>query len=191
MSAPKLVLLRSEKWDAIWIDYLRGLSFTALAEAHGVSRRAIGRHAQRHGWEKARRIERARRHIRQEEEGLAFARSVGIEIARHLIVLCRDRSATLATLDREAKEAHLGVWDIGRYAALLARARDELRLAEAGDPDAWCKADAGFPTFLEYDRPTRWPEYEALVRGYRGGRPTATVRAFKAGKLRLARPATA
>lgn len=189
-AARKLVLLRSEKWDAIWIDYMRRPNFTELAEAHGLHRTTIARYAKRYGWEKRRRVERARRRLREAEEGLAFARAVGIEVAQHMIALCRDRSASLATLCIEAEEAQHPVWEVGAQARALVQAREELRLAEAGDPDPFLHAEDGLPPRdPRYERPTRWPEHKAMTHGYRGGREAATIRAFKAGKLRILRPA--
>lgn len=180
-------------WDAVWVDYLRGgkgATFTALADVHGVHRTTIARYAKAHGWEKARRLYRAREGLRQEEEGLAFSRLVAIEIARHVIELCRDPRATLATLALEMREANSGLWGVAAHASGLARAREVLRMTEAGERDTW-KADAGLPPRdPRYERPTRWPEYEALIHGYKGGRRADAVRAFKAGKLRILRPPT-
>ncbi len=192
MSAATLIPMKT--WDAIWLDYLRGgkgATFTALAETHGLHRTRIARHAKARGWEKARRLHAARERLRREEEGLAFSRLVAIEIARHVIKLCRDPRTTLAALNTEIHEAHSGLWQVAAHASGLARAREVLRMTEAGERDAWKAEDGLPPRDPRYERPTRWPEYEALIHGYGGGRRADAVRAFKAGRLRILRPAVA
>ena len=52
-------------WDAIWTDYLQGtvlhrVTFAALAAAHGVSAKTIGRHARIHHWDAKRRAAQVR-----------------------------------------------------------------------------------------------------------------------------------
>ena len=150
----------------------------ALARKHGVSYPALLRRIREHGWEQARALPRARQELERAEQVLPWARMQAILAARRIIEVCRDQSLDLRTLHYETREA-ASVINAHGCAALLARARHEVRELEAGRMPEPCYDP--FPNDPRWGRPGSWynsldfheagPGASAPPLGQRPGKP--------------------
>ncbi len=153
---------RQETWVAIRVDYMNRwpkVTFTALAEEHGVSRGTIAKAAKRERWAYRVRIVHAEKHLRRAEKDLAFVRRQAADVAAVLLRLSKAKGTTTRDLERdsaEAYEAHLAAHNIRSAAGMYAYAVQSLRQAKAGTtgPHGHGLRDL---SVAKYGGPGKWP----------------------------------
>ncbi len=155
-------LERQIPWVNIRMDYVDGwpkMTFTALAEQHGVSRGTIAKAAKRERWAYHARLIHAEKRLRKAEEDLAFVRRQAADVAAVLVRLSKAKGTATRELERdsaEAYEAHLAAHNIRTAASMYAYAVRSLREAKAGTagPSGDGLRDL---QVSEYGGPGRWP----------------------------------
>jgi hypothetical protein len=155
-------------WVRIRSDYAARwpkVTFTELAEEHGVSRAAIGKRAKRERWAYRVRVIRSEKAVRRADEELVFYRRQATEIARAVLAFTRDKRITLEQLAAEAREAGMGITFLWSAAFHVAHARQGLEGAKA---DRWQRGPVthamrdlspGRPVSGGKGVPGRWPMY--------------------------------
>ena len=115
-------------WDAIWADYRQGnsldrVTFAALAEAHGVSAKTIGRHVRVHHWKAKRRADYVREMLQEVEPDFQRNLRASRRAVARLAPLLRGENLPAIRRAAEAASRYLGRLDF--LAGSLTRFRAE------------------------------------------------------------------
>jgi hypothetical protein len=148
----------------IHVDYLDRwprVTFTELAEEHGVSRGTIAKRAKMERWAYHARVIHAEKALRRSERDLAFARRQAAEVAAVLTRLSKATSTTTRDLERDSAESRAAASaasNIWSMAAWYARAVRNLEEAKAGREGGVGHSLRDLTVF-EYGGPGRWPMF--------------------------------
>jgi IS30 family transposase len=118
-----------------YIDRWPRVTFTELAELHGVGRQTIARAAKRERWAHHARVIYATKQDRRAAEEQTFARYQAIDIAHAILGFARDRRISPEQLAAEAREAAMGLDYLWSSVHWRARAQAVLRDAKADRPN--------------------------------------------------------